>query len=404
MKAQEVFEKDKKDYLPVFNRYKIVVERGEGVNTYDIEGRKYIDFLAGIAVNVLGHNYKPLVEAISKQASRVIHISNLYYTEEQANAAEKLVKLSGLDRAFFCNSGAEANEGAIKIARKFAHQKDPDKSQIITAWNSFHGRTLATLTATGQPKYQKGYEPLPGGFDYVHYNDIEELKAKISDKTCAVMLETIQGEGGVYPPKDDYLKQVRELCDKNGALLILDEIQAGIGRSGKFFAYENYGIKPDIVTLAKGLAGGVPIGAFIVTEEVAQAFHAGDHGTTFGGNPLACAAANVILDTVPKEEFLNNVISIGDYFKGALIGLKTKYPELIAEVRGEGLILGAELKEGLSKSGTEIVNECMERGAIINCTVGKVLRFVPPLIIKKADVDAVIDILDAVLKGVKINS
>ncbi len=381
----------------MFNRYNLVVERGEGPYVYSVDGDKYIDFLGGIAVNVLGHNYKPLVDAIAAQAARVIHISNLYYTQPQADAASKLVKLSGLDRAFFANSGAEANEGAIKIARKFAHSIAPDKSQIITAWDSFHGRTLATLTATGQPKYHKGFEPLPAGFDYVHYNDIEELERLMSDKTCAVMLETIQGEGGVYPPKDDYLKRVRELCDRYQALLILDEIQAGIGRSGKFFAYENYGVKPDIVTLAKGLAGGVPIGAFIVTEEVAQAFKPGDHGTTFGGNPLACAAANVVLDTVPEQKFLDHVVEIGNYFKGRLLDLQQKYPTLITEVRGKGLLLGAELSTDNKKTGVEIVADCMKRGAIINCTVGKVLRFVPPLIIEKTHVDEVIDVLDVVL-------
>lgn len=393
---EEIFSRDDNNYLPVFKRYKIVLERGEGAYLYDVNGKRYIDFLAGIAVNVLGHNYAPLVDAISKQAAKVIHVSNLYYTEPQAKAAEKLVKLSGLDRAFFANSGAEANEGAIKIARKYAHQFDAEKSQIITAWDSFHGRTLATLTATGQPKYHKGFEPLPGGFDYVHYNDIAELEEKISDKTCAIMLETIQGEGGVYPPKNDYLKKVRELCDKYGALLIFDEIQAGIGRSGKFFAYEKYGIKPDIVTLAKGLAGGVPIGAFICTEKVAQAFHAGDHGTTFGGNPLACAAANVVLDTVPNEKFLAHVEEVGGYFKNKLIELQQKHSNQISEVRGEGLILGLQLSNS-KKSGVEIVNECMQRGAIINCTAGTVLRFIPPLIITNEQVDEVINILDAVL-------
>ena len=397
MQTQEqIFSRDDNNYLPVFNRYKIVLERGEGAYLYDINGKRYIDFLAGIAVNVLGHNYAPLVEAISKQAAKVIHVSNLYYTEPQAAAAEKLVKLSGLDRAFFANSGAEANEGAIKIARKYAHQFDADKSQIITAWDSFHGRTLATLTATGQPKYHKGFEPLPQGFDYVHYNDIAELEKKISDKTCAVMLETIQGEGGVYPPKNNYLQKVRELCDKHGALLIFDEIQAGIGRSGKFFAYEKYGVKPDIVTLAKGLAGGVPIGAFICTEKVAKAFNPGDHGTTFGGNPLACAAANVVLDTVPNEKFLAHVEEVGKYFKDKLIELQQKHSEQISEVRGEGLILGAQLSNP-KKSGVEIVNECMRRGAIINCTVGTVLRFIPPLIITNEQVDEVIKILDEVL-------
>ena len=392
-KEQEVFEQDSKDYLPVFNRYKIVLEKGEGVYLYDTTGKKYLDFLGGIAVNVLGHGYKPLVDAVSKQAAKLIHCSNLYYTEAQASAATKLVKLSGLNRAFFCNSGAEANEGAIKLARKYAHGIAEDKEEIITAWESFHGRTIATLTATGQPKYQEGFGPLPKGFSYVHYNDIKELEEKISDKTAAVMLETIQGEGGVYTPKDDYLKKVRALCDKHNALLILDEIQAGIGRSGKFFAYEKYGVKPDIVTLAKGLAGGVPIGAFIATEKVATAFHAGDHGTTFGGNPLACAAANVVLDTVPTESFLKNVEEVGKYFKEKLFELQKKYPNIIKEVRGEGLILGAEL----NFEGREIVNEVLKKGAIINCTAGNVLRFVPPLIIQKSDVDEVIRLLDEVL-------
>ena len=393
---EKIFERDDANYLPVFKRYKIVLERGEGVYLYDINGKRYIDFLAGIAVNILGHNYPPLVKAIAEQAAKVIHVSNLYYTEPQATAAAKLVKLSGLDRAFFANSGAEANEGAIKIARKFAKSISPDKTQIITAWDSFHGRTLATLTATGQPHYQEGLEPLPSGFDYVHFNDADELAEKISDKTCAVMLETIQGEGGVYPPKGDYLKQVRELCDKRGALLILDEIQSGMGRSGKFFAYEKYGIKPDIVTLAKGLAGGVPIGAFICTEEVAKAFKPGDHGTTFGGNPLACAAANVVLDAVPNEKFLAHVEEVGAYFKDKLIGLQKKYPAQIKEIRGEGLILGAQLDKP-KRSGVEIVNECMKRGAIINCTVDTVLRFIPPLIITREQVDEVINILDSVL-------
>ncbi|HCB93406.1 MAG TPA: acetylornithine transaminase [Selenomonas sp.] len=393
--SQQIFEKDKQGYLPVFNRYQIVLDHGDGVYLYDIEGKKYIDFLGGIAVNVLGHNYGPLVKAVSEQAGKLIHCSNLYYTQAQADAAEKLVKLSGLGKAFFCNSGAEANEGAIKIARKYAHSISPDKSQIITAWESFHGRTIATLTATGQPKYQEGFGPLPDGFDYVHYNDIDELEKLMSENTCAVMLETIQGEGGVYTPKGDYLKQVRALCDKYNALLILDEIQAGIGRSGKFFAYDKYGIKPDIVTLAKGLAGGVPIGAFIVTDEVSKAFHAGDHGTTFGGNPLACAAANVVLDTVPKAEFLANVEEVGSYFKDKLLKLQEKYPALISEVRGEGLILGAEL----TRPGRDIVNECLAKGAIINCTSGNVLRFIPPLIITKEQVDQVMEILDETLSA-----
>lgn len=392
--TQEILQKDAKDYLPVYGgRYGIALDHGKGVKVYDNDGKEYVDFLGGIAVNVLGHGYPALVEAVSRQAAQMIHCSNLFYTRVQADAAAKLVALSGLGKAFFANSGAEANEGAIKAARKYAHMIDPDKSQIITAWNSFHGRTLATLTATGQPHYQEGCGPLPAGFDYVHYNDIEELESMMSDKICAVMLETVQGEGGVYPPKGDYLKQVRALCDKYGALLILDEVQAGMGRCGTFFAYDTYGVKPDIVTLAKGLAGGVPIGAFLCTDEVAKAFHPGDHGTTFGGNPLACAAANVVIDTISQPDFLAHVKEIAAYFRGKLEALAAKYPELVKEVRGQGLLLGMEL----TKPGTPAVDDCRANGVIINCTMGNVLRFIPPLIITESDVDTVVAALDAAL-------
>ena len=390
---EAIYAKDAAGYLPVFNRYKIVLDHGEGVYVFDNNGRKYIDFLAGIAVNVLGHAYVPLVKTIAEQAGRMIHCSNLYYTQAQADAAERLVRLSGLGKAFFANSGAEANEGAIKIAHKHAHAKDPEKSQIITAWHSFHGRTLATLTATGQPKYHEGFGPLPAGFDYAHYGEIEELARMMSAKTCAVMLETIQGEGGVHVPTAEYLKRVRELCDEHGALLIFDEIQSGMGRTGKLFAYEHFGVKPDIVTLAKGLAGGVPIGAFVVTDEVAGAFHAGDHGTTFGGNPLACAAANVVLDTVQKEGILGHVDKVGAYFREKLEGFRKKHPTLIKEVRGMGLLLGMEL----TTEGRGIVDECLAQGAIINCTAGNVLRFVPPLIVKEAHIDELCAILEPIL-------
>ena len=387
--TQEIIGKDNLNYLPVFSRYQIVLDRGEGVYLFDTDGNMYLDFLAGIAVNVLGYDFKPLVATISEQAKLLIHCSNLYYTRPQAEAARKLVELSGLDRAFFGNSGAEANEGAIKVARKFAHSIDKNKSKIITALDSFHGRTLATLTATGQPHYHEGYEPLPGGFEYVKFNDIDALEKLVDDQTCAVMLETIQGEGGVHPPDPDYFRKVRELCDKHRALLILDEIQCGMGRTGKFFAYENYGIKPDVVTLAKGLAGGVPIGAFVCTDEVANSMKPGDHGTTFGGNPLACAAANVVLDTISQKSFLDHVVEVGKYFKEKLVELQQKFPDLIRDVRGEGLLLGAEL----SKPGRRVVELCMKRGAIINCTVGNVLRFVPPLIVEKDQIDELVEIL-----------
>lgn len=390
---EEIFAKDKSDYLPVFARYNIVLDHGDGPYVYDTKGKKYIDFLAGIAVNVVGHNYKPLVEAVSQQASKMIHCSNLYYTEVQVEAAEKLKKLSGMDKVFFGNSGAEANEGAIKLARKYATNINPEKIQIISALHSFHGRTLATLTATGQDHYHHGFGPLPAGFDYVPYNDIQALEAKMSDKTCAVMLEAIQGEGGVHVPDPDYLPKVRALCDKYNAVLIFDEVQCGMGRTGTFFGCQQFGVKPDIVTLAKGLAGGVPIGAFMATDKVANAFHAGDHGSTFGGNPLACAASCVVLDALIDGNLMENAKEIGAYLQSKFEEYKAKYPNLIKEVRGRGLILGMEL----TRPGREIANECLDYGAIINCTAGNVLRFVPPLNITKAHVDELISILDKVL-------
>ena len=393
-RAEDIFQKDADGYLPVFNRYRVALDHGEGIYLYDVNGKRYSDFLAGIAVNVLGHNYPPLVRTIAEQAAKLIHVSNLYYTQAQADAAERLVRLTGLDRAFFCNSGAEANEGAIKLARKWAHTIASDKSEIITAEHSFHGRTIATLTATGQPKYQEGFGPLPPGFSYVPYGDIGALEARVNDKTAAVMLETIQGEGGVYVPSKAYVEKVRAFCDAHNALLIFDEIQSGMGRTGKFMAYELFGVRPDIVTLAKGLAGGVPIGAFVVREKVAQALRPGDHGTTFGGNPLACAAANVVMDAIAKQGVLGHAEKVGTYFKRKLEDLRKKYPNLITDVRGEGLLLGMEI----AAEGRDIVNACLEKGFIINCTAGNVLRFVPPLIIKEAEIDEMLEVLEPILR------
>lgn len=390
---EEIFAKDKNDYLPVFARYNIVLDHGDGPYLFDTNGKKYIDYLAGIAVNVVGHNYPPLVTAIANQAQKMIHCSNLYYTQVQVEAAEKLKKLSGLDKVFFANSGAEANEGAIKLARRYGTNINPEKYHIISAVHSFHGRTLATLTATGQEKYHQGFGPLLEGFDYVNYNKIEEIEAKISDKTCAVMLEAIQGEGGVHVPDADYLTKVRALCDKYNALLIFDEVQCGMGRTGTFFGYQQFDVKADIVSLAKGLAGGVPIGAFLTTDKVAKVFHAGDHGSTFGGNPLACAAACAVLDALIDGNLMQNAQEIGDYLIAKFKAYQEKYPNLIKEVRGKGLILGIEL----SCEGRQIANECLSYGAIINCTAGNVLRFVPPLNITKAHVDELITILDQVL-------
>lgn len=390
---EQIFAKDKAAYLPVFSRYGIVLDHGDGAYVYDSSGKKYIDFLAGIAVNVLGHAHPALVRAVTEQAKKMIHCSNLYYTQAQADAAARLAKLSRLGKVFFGNSGAEANEGAIKLARKHAWRKDPGKIEIITAYHSFHGRTLASLTATGQPHYHEGFGPLPGGFSYVDYGDSGALEKKMSEKTCAVMLETIQGEGGVHVPPPGYLEKARELCNKYDACLILDEIQCGMGRTGTLFAYEQFGVKPDIVTLAKGLAGGVPIGAFIASDKVAAAFAPGDHGSTFGGNPLACAAALAVLDEMEKPEFLPHVAKVGAYFQDQLGALREKYSRLITEVRGRGLMLGAQL----ARPGRDVVNDCLARGAIINCTAGDVLRFVPPLIVTEEQVDEMIAILDKVL-------
>lgn len=390
---EQIYTKDKEAYLPVFARHNIVLDHGTGMYVYDTQGKKHLDYLGGIAVNVLGHAYPPLVKTIAEQAAKMIHCSNLYYTQVQADAATALVRLSGLGKAFFCNSGAEANEGAIKLARKFAWQKNPKKIQIIVAEQSFHGRTLATLTATGQPKYHQGFGPLPAGFDYVVYGDSDALEEKMSENTCAVMLETIQGEGGIHVPTPEYLHKVQNLCNKYDACLILDEIQCGMGRTGTFFAYEQFGIQPDIVTLAKGLGGGVPIGAFIASDKVATAFHFGDHGSTFGGNPLACAAALTVIETIAKPDFLTHVLEVGGYFKEKLAGLQQKYPQIISEVRGLGLMLGMEM----ISPGHDIVNSCLEEGVIINCTADKVLRFVPPLIVTVEQVDELILVLEKII-------
>lgn len=393
MDANQVMETDKKYYMPVFSRYPLVLTKGEGLYVYDANGKKYLDFLAGIAVNVVGHGHKKLVAAIAEQAAKLIHVSNLYHTIPQTTLAKTLAQLSGLDRVFFANSGAEANEGAIKLARKYGKTLNPDRVEIITTENCFHGRTLATLTATAQPKYQKGYEPLPQGFRYIPYNDIGALEKQVTDKTCAVILEPIQGEGGVNIPDAGYLEKAGEICRSRGALLVLDEIQTGMGRTGKLFAFQHTKLKPDIVTMAKGLGGGVPIGAFLATEKVASVFAPGDHGTTFGGNALATAAANAVLDIIAEERLLDNAESMGQYLLQTLRKLQAKYPALVTEVRGLGLMVGMKL----TKPGKDIVNQCMDKGIIINCTAGDVLRFVPPLTIQKTHVDEMVSVLDSVL-------
>ncbi len=384
MNQETVIADTEKYYLPVFSRNQIVLDHGKGCKLYDMDGNEYLDFLAGIAVNALGHAHPALVNAIAEQAGKLIHCSNLYYTKVQADLVKTLAEVSGFERTFLCNSGAEANEGALKLARKYGHQKAEGKQRIISTVHSFHGRTLATLTATGQTKYQKGYEPLPTGFDYAEYGDITTLENLMGEDVCAVILEPIQGEGGVHVPSDEYLKQVRALCDKYDALLIFDEIQTGLCRSGKWFAWEYSGAKPDIITLAKALGGGFPVAAFLTTERLAHVFAPGDHGSTFGGNPLACAAANASLKVMREENLAAKAAEIGTYFKTQLEALQKKFPDKITEVRGRGLLLGMEL----SKPGKPIVDACLQKGMIINCTAGNVIRLVPPLVITKAEIDA----------------
>lgn len=378
-----------------YNRFPILPVKGKGTRIWDKEGKEYVDFFSGLAVCNLGHCHPKVVRAIQDQAERLIHVSNLYYIEPQIELASLLCKHSFADKVFFCNSGAEANEGALKLARKYAKEKmGQNRYEIITMEHSFHGRTLATLTATGQTKYQKGYAPLMPGFKYVPFDNLEAVRKAIDSKTCGVLLEPIQGEGGVNVPKEGYLKGLREICDEKGILLILDEVQVGMGRTGKLFAYEHENIEPDLLTLAKSLAGGVPIGALLMKEEIARSFEPGDHASTFGGNFLATAAGVAALQAILEEGMLENCQKVGAYFLSRLRGLQNKF-SFVKDVRGRGLILGMELKI----DGAEIVREMMKRGFLINCTMNKVLRFLPPLIITEEEVDRMIEALEEVLKG-----
>jgi predicted acetylornithine/succinylornithine family transaminase len=379
-----------------YARYPILLVRGKGTRVWDLEGKEYLDFVSGLAVCNLGHCHPKVVKAIRDQAEKLIHVSNFYYIEPQIQLASLLCKHSFADKVFFCNSGAEANEGAIKLARKYAKEKTGEnRYEIITMERSFHGRTLATLTATAQEKFHKGYEPLMPGFKYVPFSDIKAVKNAIDSKTCAVMVEPIQGEGGVNCPTEGYLKALREICDEKGLLLIFDEVQVGMGRTGKLFAYEHDGVEPDMLTLAKSLAGGVPIGALLIRKGIAESFKPGDHASTFGGNPLATAAGIAALTTILEEGMLENCQKVGEYFFSRLEKIGEKF-SFIKEVRGKGLILGMELKI----DGSSVVKEMMQRGILINCTMGNVLRFLPPLIVVKEEVDRVVETLEEVFKGI----
>ena len=379
--------------MNTYQRQPISIVRGRGSKVYDLEGREYIDFVAGIAVNVLGHGHPDLVLAIQKQAQHLLHTSNLYYTEPQVQLAQTLAEHSFAQKVFFCNSGAEANEAAIKLARKYSHDKyGADRYEIITMTSSFHGRTLATLTATGQEKVQKGFAPLMPGFSYVPFNDLSAVERAITPETAAIMLEPIQAEGGVHVAERSYLQALRELCRERDILLIFDEVQTGMGRTGTLFCYEQFGMQPDIMTLAKGLGGGIPIGACLATDSVARAFGPGTHASTFGGNPLACASALAVLRVLLDGKILDQGRRMGDYLAKGLATLKERH-RCINEVRGMGLLQGVEV----DFDGKTVVADCLARGLLINCVGDRVLRVVPALIITEREIDRLLASLAQIL-------
>jgi len=392
MNTEELIEQEKKYLMQTYTRPKMILKQGKGMKVWDREGKEYYDFVGGIAVNNLGYSHPKLVQAINKQAKKLIHCSNLYYNEPQIILARSLVELSCGDKVFFANSGAEVNEGAIKIAVKYFKNRGENRYKIIYMKNSFHGRTIATLAATGQSKYQKDYLEILPRFKEAIFNDLHSVKVALDQEVAAIILEPIQGEGGVFIADKGFIEGIKELCEKEKILLIFDEIQCGLGRTGKIFAYQHYGVEPDILTVAKSLGGGIPIGALIAKEEVAASFQPGDHGTTFGGNPLACAAALANLRILQEEKLVEKCTEKGEYFKNRLIELKVKFSHQIKEIRGLGLMIGMELYE----EGEEIVKKCLEEGFLINCTSKKVLRFLPPLIVEKREIDYLIAVLDKI--------
>ncbi|RLB81380.1 MAG: acetylornithine transaminase [Deltaproteobacteria bacterium] len=396
MDTHALIEKADQVITATYTRFPIVLVQGEGCTLRDERGRTYTDFVAGIAVCNLGHAHPGIARAIADQAQRLVHVSNLYYTRPQIALAEWLVEHSFADRVFFCNSGAEANEAAIKLARKYFKDRGaPERFRIITMEGSFHGRTMATLSATGQAKIHKGFEPLVDSFDIVPFNDLEAARNAITPETCAIMLEPIQGEGGVRCPAPGYLEGLRELCDREGILLVFDEVQTGMGRTGKLFAYEHFAMTPDIMTLAKALANGLPMGAMLAKEAVAASFTPGSHASTFGGTPLVATAALRVVKALVEEGVLQNCERVGQYFKDRLLDLKSKYA-CIQDVRGKGLLIGL----ALTCDGASIVKACMDEGFLINCTQEHILRFIPPLIVREAQVDALIVCLDSIFEKI----
>mgnify|MGYP000904265858 CR=1 FL=1 len=393
MKNQEITADGQKYVMNTYGRLPLAIVKGKGAYVWDADGKEYLDFVSGIAVNNVGHCHPKVVEAVANQAETLFHCSNLYWIEPQVKLAKILVENSVFDKVFFCNSGAEANESAIKLARKYAKKQwGEDKYEIITMKQSFHGRTLATLTATGQEKFHKGFAPLPPGFTYAPFNDLEALKRAVGSHTCAVMLEPVQGEGGVLPGEDAFIKGVRKLCDENNLLFIVDEVQCGLGRTGKLFAYQHYEVEPDIMTLAKALGGGAPIGAMLAKDHVAEGFQPGDHASTFGGNPLVTAAGVAALTVILEEDLVHNAATMGEYLSCKLEGLKHKF-DFIKEIRGKGLLLGMECE----KEVAGIVSACLEKGLLLISAGPKVLRFLPPLNITFQQVDQAVEILEEVL-------
>ncbi|MBE7445284.1 MAG: aspartate aminotransferase family protein [Planctomycetia bacterium] len=390
MNTKEIKEIYDRYVIPNYIRNPILLVKGSGVNIWDAEDKRYLDLFSGWAVSLLGHCHPNVVAAIQSQAAKLQHAPNIYYTEPQGLLAKYISEKSFGGQCFFCNSGAEANEAAIKLAR--IHNSNTGRYKIITFLNSFHGRTIATVTATAQPKYQKGFAPLVEGFSYVPFNDLEALEKTIDDKTCAIMLETIQGEGGINIATEEFMQGIRRLCDERGLLMILDEVQCGMGRSGKYFAYQHYDIEPDIMTLAKALGGGVAIGAMTAKKEIAKSLVPGSHASTFGGNPLACAAGVAVFETIEKEGLLDNVAKIGRYSVEQLKLLQKTY-KIIHEVRGTGLMIGIELTVG----GAEFIKNCIQAGLFLNCTHDKVIRFMPPLNVKKEHIDEGLKIIKDIL-------
>lgn len=396
MSLNEIIKEGNEYLMNTYKRIPIAFSEGKGSYLTDTEGKVYLDMVGGLAVNALGHSHPAVVKAIKTQAEKLIHTSNLYWIENQVKLGKILVENSFADKAFFCNSGAEANEGAIKLARKYSYKKYGEgRNEIIAMTGSFHGRTMATLSITANKKYQEGYAPIPTGFKQAKFNDFNSVLAAITDNTCAIILEPVQGEGGVTPADKEFMGNIRKICTERDILLIIDEVQVGIGRTGKLFGHENYGIKPDIMTLAKALAGGVPIGAMLATEKVAKSWEPGDHGTTFGGNPFACAAGIAAMETIINDKLWENANTIGTYLAEKLGEFVNKY-SFVKRVKGKGLIAGLELEV----EGAPFVEKAFKKGVLINCTSTTILRFLPALIIGKEEVNKLVEVLDEIFSEV----